>query len=116
MGKATPRDIAQSLNRHAQDSENAPARHTNRPAQNHTSASVSPVGAINSRMGWHPPVTYGDVWTRFSDAHYWGAKGELTEDEARETHARWKRLGKMVAAGTYMGTRRGRYGRRKVRA
>lgn len=41
---------------------------------------------------WSPPKTYADVWDR-----YWErVKGQVSYQDARQLHLKWKKLGSSV--------------------
>lgn len=44
-------------------------------------------------------MTYDEIYESWSSKYSFGAKGELTESEAREVHNKWKRLGTLARRG-----------------
>lgn len=44
-------------------------------------------------------MTYEELFQDWASRHNFGAKGELTPQEAREVHNKWKRLGTEAKAG-----------------
>lgn len=44
-------------------------------------------------------LSYDELWDAWSARYAFGAKGELTLDEAKQIHTKWKTLGKQAKAG-----------------
>lgn len=44
-------------------------------------------------------MTYDELYESWASKYSFGAKGELTPSEAREVHAKWKRLGTLAKRG-----------------
>jgi hypothetical protein len=45
-------------------------------------------------------MTYDELYQSWAERYSFGAKGELTPNEARQIHAKWMNLGKQAKAGT----------------
>jgi hypothetical protein len=45
-------------------------------------------------------MTYEELYEDWASRYHFGAKGELTPNEARQIHNKWMNLGKAAKAGT----------------
>lgn len=52
---------------------------------------------MEKKQAWE--MTYDEIWHDWSGRYSFGAKGEMTPQEAREVHNKWKRLGTEAKAG-----------------
>ncbi len=61
---------------------------------------MSKKGAVlsNAKKTWE--MTYDELFEDWSSRYSFGAKGEMTLQEAREFHNKWKRLGTAARRGT----------------
>ena len=46
-------------------------------------------------------MTYEEIWNAWDAKYNFGAKGEMSPQEAREVHNKWKRLGSEARAGRF---------------
>lgn len=51
----------------------------------------------DSKPTWE--MTYDEIWKAWSDKYSFGAKGELSIQEAKDVHNLWKRLGSEAKFG-----------------
>lgn len=52
----------------------------------------------NEKIFWGD-LSYGELYAVWAAKYNFGAEGELTPQEAREIHNKWKRLGSQAKAG-----------------
>jgi hypothetical protein len=45
-------------------------------------------------------MTYDEIWSAWNAKNSFGSKGEMSLQEAREVHLKWKRLGTEARNGT----------------
>lgn len=50
----------------------------------------------NSKQAWE--MNYDELYQTWASRYSFGAKGEMTESEAKEFHKKWMRLGKEASA------------------
>lgn len=54
---------------------------------------------MNENKNYWGDMSYDEMWKAWSDKNNFGAKGELSLQEAKEVHAKWKRLGTEARLG-----------------
>ena len=52
---------------------------------------------ISKKKAWE--MTYGELYADWASRYAFGAKGEMSLDEAQEVHNKWKRLGTEAKLG-----------------